>query len=408
MPEQVQMDEMLKLAHDIKGTLATLAEKNGQKDGIPNMDAITKDQFAKMRDDILSQMDKKLAESKVPVEAPPKEKKKASEIGKGIAEFMFKAKYMHPDLTVKKTVMSEGTDAQGGYTVPTEYSDFILGELTNPALAISQCTMFPHAKGFTKNIPKWLTDLTVYWVDEAGVKTSSKPTFTTKQSVLKKMAVIVTMTDELLADNIVGLESELGKRVARAFANELERVVFIGDVAGASDAFNGINKSSPNSGTQAGANLAYGDIVACINNSSMLEEYRIGASMWMNRTAMGLVMGLVDLNNRPLWNMMSINGQMQNTLLGVPIQISSKITNTCGTGGASSVIFYGNLENVLLGFHSGNEGIALLVSNQGIISSSTSVTENLFTQDETAYRWVLRRSVVVANPSAFTIIDKVK
>jgi hypothetical protein len=51
------------------------------------------------------------------------------------------------------------------------------------------------------------------------------------------------------------------------------------------------------------------------------------------------------------------------------------------------------------------DGIELLVTQHGIISSSTSVSTNLWQQDETGYRFVMRRSVVPIG-EAYTVLDE--
>jgi hypothetical protein len=68
---------------------------------------------------------------------------------------------------------------------------------------------------------------------------------------------------------------------------------------------------------------------------------------------------------------------------------------------------YGNPKHVLLGEKSGNGGIEVTVSNEAIMSSQSAVLENFFMQDLTGYRFKIRRSVVVVNPEAFSVLLEV-
>jgi HK97 family phage major capsid protein len=409
-----QREELLKLGKEFNDKLSLIAEEKGQKNGKPNSDVIDKSALDNMQKDILEKIEsinKKLASSissKVKFVYGG-----AGQLGEGEKRISFGTwlkmlKYKHPAIAEEifaKTSMNEGIPAQGGYTVPVEYESMIYGELNNPALLINKMTKFPQGT-LTKQIPKWLTDLAVQWVAEEGDKPLSKPTLTYKNSVLHKMAVIVKMTDEYLDDDISNMPAQVSKLVAQNFATELQRVALIGSTVGG-DPFNGIYFSTPSTVNMIGANLAYQDIINTWNNTNVLENYRTGCEWMMNRTGFGYVMGLVDLQGRPLWNIATINGAPVPTLLGDPVNICQEITNTLGVGLNHTTIMYGNPKHVLLGEKSGNGGIEVTVSNEAIMSSQSAVLENFFMQDLTGYRFKIRRSVVVVNPEAFSVLLEV-
>jgi HK97 family phage major capsid protein len=156
-----------------------------------------------------------------------------------------------------------------------------------------------------------------------------------------------------------------------------------------------------------GATLAYQDLVNTWNNTTVLEGYRNGAEWMMNRRALSLCMNLVDLQNRPLWNIQSFNGAMQNAILGNVVNVCQEITDVLGDGTQTN-IFFGNPKYVLLGEKAGKGGIQVDVSNTAVHSTSTSVTENYWQQDLTGYRFVIRRSVVVSVPQAFSVLQAVE
>lgn len=379
----VQLETIMKQVADMQGLLATLAEKNGQKESKPDTDAIHKDELEKMRVSILDDMEKKIAISRIPIVTPDEEKKSAGFFSKWLLAVK------RNDHEFLKGAMTEGTPAQGGYVVPTGQETEIFGALNNPATIISKCTMYPHGQmdGYTKNIPKWLTDLTVAWVDEETEKATTKPTLEQKQSILKKMFAVITFSDEFLADNISNMAQRVATLVGENFNVELERSV----LAGNTDPFLGIGYvSGTNAYPQAAANLDYQDLVNIINYA-LIEKYHVGAELYMTRATLSLIMGLVDGSNRPLWNLQTINDKMKNFCLGVPINISSQTVST--------QIIYGNFKNVLLGYKAGGVGAGIQVDVSNSATDADSV--NYWTKDMTGYRFVMRRGVLVVNPEAF-------
>ena len=378
-----QLEAIMKQVNDMQGLLATLAKTNGQDDGIPKADAIQKAEIEKMKADLLDEMDKKMAASKAPIETDEDKKKKDFKFG----DWLLAVK--NKDHAYLKTYMSEGSNAQGGYVVPQGQDTEIYGALSNPATVISKCTLFPHgqADGFTKDIPKWLTDITIRWVLEAGIKATTKPTLQNKQSILNVMYALIPFTDEFLADNTVNMTQKVSERVGIGMNAELERSV----LAGNTDPFVGIGYAvGTNAVAQLGANLTYTDLIN-ITNNGMLEEYHTGAELYMTRAGWGLCMGVVDGAGRPLFNITSINGAISRTVLGIPVNISSRVVAT--------QILYGNLKNVFLGYKAAGAGagISVDVSNSAIDADTT----NYWTQDMTGYRFTMRRSVIVVNPDAF-------
>lgn len=67
-----------------------------------------------------------------------------------------------------------------------------------------------------------------YWVDEGATITKSKPTMRRIEMSLKKCAIVVYLTDELLADTAGSLEQYIARKAAEEFKFMLGDVVFNG------------------------------------------------------------------------------------------------------------------------------------------------------------------------------------
>lgn len=303
---------------------------------------------------------------------------------------------------VLKTVMSEGTPADGGYAVPVEYIATILGALTNEAVVPAKATIITQNSNVAK-IPKWLSNASTYWVAEDGTKTLTKPTLAQVTLTLKKLACIIPYTDELLDDNNVDLGTKVEELVGKNFGLEIERVALVGNTGGG-DAFDGVlYATGVKDVPQAGANLNYEDLVNACFNPDVLRQYRTGAEWFLNTDALRLVMKLKDDESRPIWNM----GNMQ---AGLPATILGKIyneTDQIATATTTSIL-YGNPKTIYLGNPKANAGINVAVSNSAVAPYSGSVTQNAFMQDETWYRFVKRQSITIAIPEAWTKLTVVK
>jgi HK97 family phage major capsid protein len=416
MTDKEKLEQLIKEGEQAKARMAELAEKKGHKDSQIKTDAIQKDEVEKMLGDLEAKLEAKYeAEKKAAAEDKLPKEMFGSVKGETFGAYLQKVRDKDPDLRNMKASLTEGSDAQGGYLVPSGTANFILGELNDPASVPGKTTPFPHAMtdGNVKTIPKWLTDISVGWVSEKGVKTETKPTFTEKTSTLKVMAAIITATDELRADNIVGLDRLLAEKIGENFEYEVERIILVGDVTGLTDPFNGIVFDAAIAGTtqevqQAGGALAYTDLVAIQNNTAVLEKYRTGAEWIMNRSVWAKIIRIVDGNGRPLWSLQPINNKIGMNLLGDNVIISNAILNTHGDASNTSKIIWGNLKNVLTGFKDGNTGITVNYSDSAIISTGTEVTTNLWTQDTSGWRFTMRKSSVIGNPDAFSVGDEIK
>lgn len=115
---------------------------------------------------------------------------------------------------VATTYGSESIGADGGYLVPPEFSDAIWQKVRGEGSLMSRCLQMQTSRN-SLTIPKvedtpWnnSSGVRVFWENEGGQMTESKPAFETETARLKKLTALVNVTEELL-DDAVGLESYL-------------------------------------------------------------------------------------------------------------------------------------------------------------------------------------------------------
>lgn len=122
-----------------------------------------------------------------------------------------------------------GADTTGaGYLVPDEFSrDLIL--LRERFGVARQVFSVEQMASDTKTIPRQQSGLTAYFVSENAAGTESNMTFDQITLVAKKLMVLARMSNELNADNVLGLADRLIGEIAYAFANKEDECAFNGD-----------------------------------------------------------------------------------------------------------------------------------------------------------------------------------
>ncbi len=382
-----EYEELMKIKQEYE---KILLEKKKQE-----LDAIEKDKLEKIKKDIIESLHGK----KLVFATPPADPEEDVEY-KSFGEFLKMVK--NDDIRLKTTMSTTG--AQGGYTVPVEYANEILGALHNVSSATGKCMQFEMIAS-TVNFPAWLTDLTVSWGTEGTAGTVTKPTLTQKQLALKTLYAIIPMTRELAEDNIVGLAEILKKSVGEKMGLAIEKQIFEGN----SDPFVGIANASGTNSVASSTTTTYSDLVSVINNSGQLERYKTKAEWWLTRGALSVIMGMTDQNGRPLWDIGNSAGGILPTILGKPYNISDQIADTTSSGGTTT-IYFGDLNTVILGRKkdAGNEVRVLFSETAVIDDGSGSVSQNAFTEIKQMYRFDIRRAIVVGVPSAWVKLTGVK
>lgn len=102
---------------------------------------------------------------------------------------------------------NEGTGADGGYLVPTEFSRDIFQTSYNAVDALLPMTDLTPVQGNSMAFPvdettPWgASGVKAYWTNEAAAMNQSKPEFDPAVLRLNKLTALVPVTDELLADS---------------------------------------------------------------------------------------------------------------------------------------------------------------------------------------------------------------
>lgn len=196
-------------------------------------------------------------------------------------------------------VLSVGTDSDGGYTVPDEFEHTLVEALADENVFRTMATSIKTASGDRK-IPIVATTGTASWVDENAAIPESGGTFDQKTLSAYKLATILKVSEELLADSAFNLEDYIAREFARRFAVAEEAAFCTGNGTGKPTGVFDATK-----GASAGITAAKTDTFTADELMDLFYSLRApyrSKSMWfMNDTTVKIVRKLKDNNGQYIW-----------------------------------------------------------------------------------------------------------
>lgn len=136
---------------------------------------------------------------------------------------------------------SEGTNYQGGYLVPPEFSNDII-DLREQYGVARQVSRVVSMGSDTLSIPRRAGGLTAYFVGEATAITESTKSWDQVNLVARKLGVLSLWSSELNEDAMVNIGDDLAGEIAYAFANREDDCFFNGDGTGTYGTITGVRQ----------------------------------------------------------------------------------------------------------------------------------------------------------------------
>jgi HK97 family phage major capsid protein len=276
---------------------------------------------------------------------------------------------------------SINVNADGGYAVPVEYSTEIIKLLRIFGVARQVARLVP-MNSLTRKVNVQLTHPTATYTDEAVAHTKTKVTLDTPiTQTAKKLSAVIPITEELLEENNIGMDSVIYEAVANAFARVEDDQAF----AGTGSPFTGVlSASGLVTATQNGATPSYDDLVDTM--MGIAASYRRNGSWVIDSTGLKLVMKIVDANGLPIWT--SPIGGNPGTILGKPYRETESFT---------SKMIFGDFSYLWL-----SDRTAYEVKASTEASDASGGSGSAFLQDEVWYKFRQRHSINVMKGSAFS------
>lgn len=241
----------------------------------------------------------------------------------------------------EQRALAGGTDAAGGFTVPTVTSAQLI-DLARANMVLDQAGAQTMPLDSAENVVAKVTaDPTPAWRVENAAVNESDPTFGGVILKPKSIAVMVKASVELMSDSL-NLETELPNVLAKAMAQEIDRVGLVGSGTDP-EPLGIVNYSGLTSNTYAGGALAgYGPIMTARGALHGANE-RLGAVVMASRDENKLA-SLTASDGQPL--------NMPRVLEQVPMLHTTAIPTDGGAGSDESQIIAGDFSQLLIGVRS--------------------------------------------------------
>lgn len=262
----------------------------------------------------------------------------------GLAEFMRAAAGIGPTDRVQ-AALAGGTDADGGYLLPSTVMPQILEALVPASSVLSAgAGLLPlemGAKSFTlagiDTIP------TAAWRAENGAVAESQPTFRAVVATPRSLSFYLKVSRELLAD-AVGMQQAMSQAIAQAFAKELDRAALFGTgVAPQPLGIKGTTNVNLIANGANGASLAttkWGNFHSAVQ-SILEDDAPMPTAAIMSPRSRVVLGALVDANGQPL----EVPPLLRNMAMLTTTQIANN--QTVGTSTDASDIYVGDFTRLL-------------------------------------------------------------
>lgn len=305
--------------------------------------------------------------------------------------------------------LTEGTDEDGGFLVPTEFHKEILRTTAKYGVARKFFRVLPMATS-SKNVNALSGEPVASMVGEAGTTTDSKPTFAQVSLIAKKALCNVIGASELIEDNQsdIGIWNLVKERIAIAFAKLEDEQCFNG--AGTGNNHTGLLVSTNSDLAQVSlASTKTGITDATLDDLLALtegveEEVAVDGEFVMNRTVFNHFRKQKDSNSRylqegvfqestPVEKKEGIAGYFW----GFPVKLSKVFPKVSDSAAGKKFVVFGN--GKLGGVIGDRTGLGVKKLTEGTINSV-----NLADTDQDALQARKRFGFAVTYGSALAIL----
>lgn len=298
-----------------------------------------------------------------------------------------------PIFSHQKAAMVEGTTTVGGFGVPDEFSNELLLLAREASFALRECRVIGMGSD-TLNFTREDQGFTVYYPGENTAITASN--FTQGQVQLKatKAAILSdVVSNELIEDTIFDLVGYITEASGYAMGQSVDSEVLNGLsatwVANVGLLTSIITQEREVTGADADsfAGLTDNDVSHALQTLSPADQ--ANAKLVINKLGHHYIRTLKDVNGQPIFAAPSVQ-QVPATVYGVPIIVSTQITNTDAADTSFAVI--GDLKKMIIARRSG-----------GFTLDTDPYTG--FAEDTTRFRMKLRYGLGLGRVSAFVRIS---
>lgn len=277
--------------------------------------------------------------------------------------------------------------------IPTQYANQIMQDAIEESVVLRMAKRLPNMTSKMLSMPVLNSLPHAYFVNgDTGLKQTSNAAWGNKIITAEEIAVIVPVPDAVLADSQFDIWAQIQPLVRQAFGKVIDRAILFGENKPASWP-EGIATKAYSVGN--GATMTddgFADIMGPGGLISRVEEdgYMVNGYIG-NMTSRAYLRGIVDTMSRPLFR----NGMNEGTTYILDGQRIEFPRNGALQEG-QAVLIAGDWDQLVYAIR---QDITVTKSNQAVITDSEGkVIYNLYQQDMTALRFVMRLGWQLPNP----------
>lgn len=280
--------------------------------------------------------------------------------------------------------MTVGTGSSGGYLAPEGFRAEVIRRL-NEESVMRQVARVITISTHSVMIPRLTDELSAAWTAEGAPISESQPSFDQVEFTPFKLAALTLVSNELLNDSGVDVESLLAQLFAEKIAAVEDQAFLAGTGAGQPSGL--LNEAAIERVTTASAGAIDADDILALYDA-LPPQYRGNAAWIMHPNTMSQLRRLQDNNGQYLL-VSGLAGAAPTTLLGRPVYLSS---NMPAPASGADVIVFGDIRRAYY-----------IVDRQELEVQRS--TDRYFEQDLTAFRAIKRTDGKVVLPDAVRVLQ---
>lgn len=302
------------------------------------------------------------------------------------------------------------TRAGAAALIPKEQSSQIIQGITEDSAVLKLAKRLPNMSSKTLKMPVLNSLPYAYFVDgDTGMKQTTKVDWSDKTITAEEIAVIVPVADAILADSNYDIWAQIRPLVSQAFGQVIDNAILHGTNKPASWEDGIVTAATAKGNVVTATTDGFKDIMGAGGLISLVEEDGFLVNGYLgSMQSRAHLRGITDKNGQPLFRN-GMNGGTSYTLDGQRIEFPRN-----GSMNADGpLLIAGDWDNLV---YSIRQDMTVTKTNTGVITdASGKVIYNLYQQDMTALRFVMRlgwalpqaaSALGATNPYPFAVLNK--
>lgn len=294
--------------------------------------------------------------------------------------------------------------------IPEEQSSQIIQGITEDSAVLKLAKRLPNMSSKTLKMPVLNSLPYAYFVDgDTGMKQTTKVDWGDKTITAEEIAVIVPVADAILADSNYDIWAQIRPLVSQAFGQVIDNAILHGTNKPASWEDGIVTAATAKGNVVTATTDGFKDIMGAGGLISLVEEDGFLVNGYLgSMQSRAHLRGITDKNGQPLFRN-GMNGGTSYTLDGQRIEFPRN-----GSMNADGpLLIAGDWDNLV---YSIRQDMTVTKTNTGVITdASGKVIYNLYQQDMTALRFVMRlgwalpqaaSALGATNPYPFAVLNK--